>query len=193
MRIGVLGGSFNPPHTGHLIIASDAFEALSLDRLVIVPASANPLKGPNADGATAEQRLEMVRLTFGADPRFEVSSIEIERGGLSYTVDTLEALKGTNKEAELILLLGMDSLKTMARWKRPERIAELATLAVLARADAGGDVPARTTLVTTRRVDLSSTEIRERLAAGRSIKGFVAESVERYICAGELYKVPSAG
>lgn len=193
MRIGVLGGSFNPPHTGHLIIASDAFETLTLDRLFIVPARVNPLKGPSADGPTAEQRMEMVRLTFGDDPRFEVSSMEIERGGLSYTVDTLEALKGTNKEAELILLLGMDSLKTMPHWKHPERIAELATLAVLARGDASGDVPPGMTLVTTRRIDVSSTEIRERLRAGRAIKGFVAESVERYISAAALYKHPSAG
>jgi nicotinate-nucleotide adenylyltransferase len=191
LRIGVLGGSFNPPHTGHIIIASDAFEALDLDRLIVLPASANPLKGHDPGGPTAEQRLEMVRLTFGDDPRFEVSSMEIERGGLSYMVDTLEALKGTNKEAELILLLGMDSLKTLDRWKRPDRIVELATVAVLARGDAGGSVPAGMTLVTTRRVDVSSTEIRERVAAGRSIKGFVAESVERYISAAELYKVPS--
>lgn len=192
MRIGVLGGSFDPPHTGHLIIASDAFETLNLDRLLILPASANPLKATDARGSTPEQRLEMVRLTFGNDPRFEVSAMEIERGGLSYMVDTLEALESTNKGAELILLLGVDALKTLDRWKRPDRIAELATLAVLARGDASGDVPPGATLVTTRRLDVSSTEIRQRVAAGRSIRGFVAESVERYISAAELYKVPSA-
>ncbi len=118
--------------------------------------------------------------------------MEIERGGLSYMVDTLEALESTNKGAELILLLGVDALKTLDRWKRPDRIAELATLAVLARGDASGDVPPGATLVTTRRLDVSSTEIRQRVAAGRSIRGFVAESVERYISAAELYKVPSA-
>jgi nicotinate-nucleotide adenylyltransferase len=195
LRLGVLGGSFNPPHVGHLIVASDAVEALDLDRLLIVPASANPLKSSDAPAATSDQRLEMVRLTFGGDPRFEVSSMEMERGGLSYTVDTLEALSGTYRGAELILLLGMDSLRTMDRWKKPDRIRELAKLAVLARGDESVDaaLPEGVTLVTTRRVDVSSSEIRARLAAGRSIKGFVAESVERYISAAELYRVPVAG
>lgn len=194
MRIGVLGGSFNPPHIGHLVIASDAFEALELDRLLIVPASANPLKGIGAAGATSEQRLEMVRLTFGGDPRFEVSSMEMERGGLSYTVDTLESLKALHPGAELTLLVGMDSLRTMDRWKQPDRIRELARLAVLTRS--GNDdsaVPAGVTVVTTRRVDVSASEIRARVAAGRSIRGFVVESVERYISAAELYRAPAAG
>jgi len=194
LRIGVLGGSFNPPHIGHLVIASDAFEALELDRLLIVPASANPLKGIGAAGATSEQRLEMVRLTFGGDPRFEVSSMEMERGGLSYTVDTLESLKALHPGAELTLLVGMDSLRTMDRWKQPDRIRELARLAVLTRS--GNDdsaVPAGVTVVTTRRVDVSASEIRARVAAGRSIRGFVVESVERYISAAELYRAPAAG
>lgn len=134
----------------------------------------------------------MVRLAFDSDPRFEVSSMEIERGGLSYMVDTLEALKRTNQGAELILLMGIDAMKTLDRWKQPDRIVELAKLAVLARGDTEQSVPPGVTLVTTRRLDVSSTEIRERIAAGRSVKGFVAESVEQYISAAELYKVPSA-
>ena len=194
MRIGVLGGSFNPPHIGHLVVASDAFEALELDRLLIVPASANPLKGIGASGATAEERLEMVRLTFGGDPRFEVSSMELERGGLSYTVDTLEALTALHPGVELTLLLGMDSLRTMDRWKRPDRIRELARLAVLSRS--GNDdhaVPPGVTVVTARRVDVSASEIRSRVAAGKSVRGFVVESVERFISAAELYRAPAAG
>ena len=194
MRIGVLGGSFNPPHIGHLIVASDACEALSLDLLLIVPANANPLKGMNAGGATAEQRLEMVRLAFAGDSRFEVSSMEMERGGLSYTVDTLEALQAQHQGAELVLLMGIDALRTIDRWKRPERIREIAQLAVLERGENDDHaVPPGVTVVTTRRIDVSASEIRDRVAAGRSIKGFVAESVERYISAAELYKAPAAG
>ena len=194
MRIGVLGGSFNPPHIGHLIVASDACEALALDLLLIVPANANPLKGIDAAGATPRERLEMVRLAFAGDPRFEVSSMEMDRGGLSYTVDTLEALQAQHQGAELVLLIGMDSLTSIDQWKRPERIREIARLAVLARG--GNDdhaVPPGVTVVTTRRIDVSASEIRDRVAAGRSIRGFVAESVERYISAAELYRAPAAG
>jgi nicotinate-nucleotide adenylyltransferase len=193
LRIGVLGGSFNPPHIGHLLIASDAFEALSLDRLLIVPAHANPLKGIEASEPSAGQRLEMVSRAFGSDPRFEVSSMEIDRGGLSYTVDTLEALSASAPGAELILLLGMDSFRSFDRWKRPERIRELATLAVFTRGDSSVSVPEGVSTVTTRRIDVSSSEIRARLAAGRSIKGFVAESVESFIAAAKLYASPDVG
>jgi nicotinate-nucleotide adenylyltransferase len=188
LRIGVLGGSFNPPHNGHLIIASDAFEALGLDKLYVIPAAANPLNDKSPGDAAPEQRLEMVRLTFGGDSRFEVSAIEIERGGLSYTVDTLETLSGQHPSAELVLLLGMDSVRTFGSWRRPERIRELATLAALARGDGDNEVPPGVELVTTRRIDVSSTEIRARLAEGRPIRGFVAESVERFISSAGLYK-----
>jgi nicotinate-nucleotide adenylyltransferase len=188
LRIGVLGGSFNPPHNGHLIIASDAFESLGLHKLYVIPAAANPLKEKLANAPTPEQRLEMVRMTFGGDPRFEVSAIEIERGGLSYTVDTLETLSGQHPSAELVLLLGIDSLKTFDEWRSPERIRELATLAALARGEDETEAPRGVNVVTTRRIDVSSTEIRSRLAEGRPIRGFVAESVERYISSAELYK-----
>lgn len=186
MRLGVFGGSFNPPHVGHFLIASDAFEALDLDKLLIVPAAANPLKG--LDGAAPPfDRLRMAELAFAGDPRFEVSAMEIERGGLSYTVDTLESLASRYAGAELVLLLGMDALQSMDRWKRPERIRELARLAVLTR---GGDdlsLPDGVRAVTTRRIDVSSTEIRSRIAAGKSIKGFVSDSVEEFISTAKLY------
>jgi nicotinate-nucleotide adenylyltransferase len=187
LRIGVLGGTFNPPHVGHLLIASDAFESLELDRMLIIPAAANPLKSGERHAATPQQRLDMVRLTFGDDPRFEVSSMEFERGGLSYTVDTLEALRAGEPRAELILLVGKDSFDTMNQWKNPARIRELATIAVLARGDADIAAASGVQRVTTRRIDVSSTEIRSRVAAGLSIKGFVREPVERYIAAAKLY------
>ncbi len=197
MRLGVLGGSFDPPHVGHLLIAGDAFEALQLVRLLVVPAAANPLKANDASAASAAQRLAMVRLAFADDPRFDVSSMEIDRGGLSYTVDTLEALAALDPGAELTLLVGIDSVRTLDRWKNPERVRQLARLAVLSRqgdegpGDSGG-LPDGAKIVTTRRIDVSSTEIRGRIAAGKSIKGYVAESVERYISAAKLYGSPAA-
>jgi nicotinate-nucleotide adenylyltransferase len=186
LRLGVFGGSFNPPHVGHYLIASDAFEALELDKLLIVPAAANPLKGLDP-AASAGDRLKMVELAFEGDSRFEVSSMEIQRGGLSYTVDTLEALAEQHPGAELVLLIGMDALRTIDRWKQPHRIRELATLAVLSRGEDGVPLPDGIEAVTTRRIDVSSTEIRARIAEGRSIKGFVAASVEKFISTAKLY------
>jgi len=186
LRLGVFGGSFNPPHVGHYLIASDAFEALELDKLLIVPAGANPLKGFDL-AASAGDRLRMVELAFEGDPRFEVTSMEIQRGGLSYTVDTLEVLAEQHPGAELVLLLGMDALRTIDRWKQPDRIRELATLAVLSRGDDGEPLPDGVEAVTTRRIDVSSTEIRARVAEGRSIRGFVAATVEKFISTAKLY------
>jgi nicotinate-nucleotide adenylyltransferase len=192
LRLGVLGGSFNPPHIGHLVIASDAFESLGLDRLLVVPAAANPLKENDPAAPAPEQRLEMVRLAFGDDPRFEVSALEIDRGGLSYTVDTLETLARERPGSELILLLGADSLGSLDRWRRPERIRELAKLVALTRGDTTEPLPKDVERVTTRRIDVSSTEIRSRLAQGKPVRGFVAESVERFISAAKLYVSPDA-
>jgi nicotinate-nucleotide adenylyltransferase len=191
LRLGVLGGTFDPPHVGHLIAAGDAFESLALDKLVFIPVAAQPLKTDAPAGASPEQRLEMVRLAIQGDPRFSVSDTEIRRGGLSYTVDTLETIKRENPAATVFLIVGMDALAGFERWKNPERIRELAEIAVLSRtgergvdAKVGGGV----TVVGTRRIDISSSEIRQRLAAGKSIHGFVAESVESYIATMKLYK-----
>jgi nicotinate-nucleotide adenylyltransferase len=186
LRLGVFGGSFNPPHVGHYLIASDAFEALGLDKLLIVPAAANPHKGLDA-AAPADARLQMTKLAFDGDSRFEVSSMEIERGGLSYTVDTLETLASSHAGAELVLLLGMDALRTLDKWKCPDRIRELAKLAVLTRGDSTESLPSDIEAVTTRRIDVSSTEIRNRIAAGKPIRGFVSNSVEEFISAAKLY------
>ncbi|MBA2708241.1 MAG: nicotinate (nicotinamide) nucleotide adenylyltransferase [Gemmatimonadaceae bacterium] len=195
MRIGVLGGSFNPPHIGHLLVAVDAYEALDLDRLIIVPAGTQPMKG-DIGGPTPAQRIEMVNLTFGRDARFEVTAMEIERGGLSYTVDTLEALTARHPGSELVLLLGSDALKGFPQWKNPARIRELARVAVLCRAGVTGapvggpanNVAGGMAMVTTRRLDVSSSEIRSRAGSGRPIRGFVVDSVEEYISAAKLYR-----
>ncbi len=176
---------------GHLLAAVDAYEALALDKLVFVPAAVQPLKTRTSAGASPRDRLEMVRRAVADDPRFEVSEAEIDRGGLSYMVETLEQLRAGRPEAEIFLILGMDAMAMFDRWKSPERIRKLATLAVLTRRDIGPDdsfdAIAGMMAVGTRRVDVSSSEIRERIRAGQSIRGFVAESVERYISTANLY------
>lgn len=192
MRIGVFGGTFDPPHVGHLLAAVDAFEALSLDKLIFVPVASQPLKASAPASASANDRLEMVRCAIGDDPRFEVSAAEIERGGLSYTVDTLEALAREQPGATFFLILGMDAFGTLDRWKSPERVKELATVAVLSRAETGREAEIGSmdgvTLIGMRRIDVSSSEIRGRIRDGRPIRGFVAESVENYIATADLYR-----
>jgi nicotinate-nucleotide adenylyltransferase len=191
VRIGLLGGSFDPPHLGHLLAAGDVHEALALDAIVFIPAAVQPLKAGQV-GASSAQRLAMTQLLVGDDPRFEVSSVEIDRGGLSYTVDTLRTLAAAWPSAELYWLVGADVLESFAKWKEPATIMELATLVVMQRA--GGEapnlasLPGRPRLVATRRIDISSTEIRERVRQEKSIRGFVPEAVAALISAERLYR-----
>lgn len=191
VRIGILGGTFDPPHVGHLLLASDARESIALDRLIFVPAGSQPLKVNNPPVAPGQDRLEMVRLAVADDAYYTVDDTEIHRKGLSFTVDTLEHLAERFPSAKLFFLMGQDALAMFNQWKNPERIRELATLAVMRRsgsADGDQSAPPGVVSVSTRRVDVSSTEIRERLRADKSIKGFVPESVERFIEARGLYK-----
>jgi nicotinate-nucleotide adenylyltransferase len=197
VRIGIFGGSFDPPHIGHLLIAGDAHEALGLDRLIWIPAGVQPLKIGQAI-ATGAQRIHMVRLLLEGDPRFEVDSVEIDRPGLSYTVDTLAEYARRQPDAELFLLVGVDVARAFAQWREPERIAQLATIVVLQRATdmVIGDgatvdlsaVPGRPRALATRRIDVSSTEIRERVRSAKSIRGFVSDAVAELIAAEGLYR-----
>ena len=199
MRLGIFGGTFDPPHVGHLLAASDAFEQLALDRLLFIPAAIQPLKA-NRTTAPGVHRLAMVRLTIGTDARFGVDSVELDREGLSYTVDTLREFARQFPSAELFFLVGADVLSSFAQWRDPQTVLELATLAVLTRrADSGSqeidytlsenaELARRTTRVATRRFDVSSTEIRERVRAGKSIHGFVTDAVAEYIGSHGLYR-----
>ena len=203
MRLGIFGGSFDPPHIGHLLAAVDAYEALSLDKLFFVPAAVQPLKVARASAAAPHQRLAMVRLLVGADPRFAVDPVEIDRAGLSYTVDTLETFAQRFPNAERFFLIGEDAMSAFGAWREPEQILKLAKLAILRRqagvaegsrgelgaaVDPGASLPAGTIALPTRLVDVSSTEIRERIRKGRSIHGFVPESVAVYIETERLYR-----
>ena len=192
MRIGVFGGTFDPPHVGHLLLAADAREALQLDRLIFIPAATQPFKLGTPPVASGQDRLEMVRLAVADDANYAVDDAEINRRGLSYTVDTLEHLSERFKGAQLFLLMGQDALAGFPQWRNPVRIRELATLAAMERSGTPGprsEVAAEGVVtVSTRCVDVSSTEIRERRRAKKSIKGFVPESVERFIEARGLYR-----
>ena len=189
MRLGILGGTFDPPHLGHLLAAVDAVERLTLDRLVLVPAAVQPLKSESITAA-ADDRLAMVRLLVEGDDRFDVDAMEIERAGLSFSVETLRVFAERFPHAERYFLVGADVLHTLDRWREPERVLALATLTVMTRNDrtAQPHLPDGAVMIATRRVDVSSTEVRARAAAGRSLRGFVTEPVAAYIAAHGLYR-----
>ena len=189
MRLGVFGGTFDPPHIGHLIVASDVCAVLDLDRVVFVPSAAPPHKRGRVN-ASAEQRLEMVRAAVAADPRFEVDDLELRREGESYSVDTLREFRAREPDAELFFIIGADQLREMDRWRQPEEVARLATLVVMSRAgdEADGHVafPVRAVAVT--RIDLSATRIRERIERGEPIRYLVPDAVREIIEREKLYR-----
>jgi nicotinate-nucleotide adenylyltransferase len=191
MRIGMLGGSFDPPHVGHLLIAVDAFDALGLDRLVFIPAAIQPLKAGQA-GASTPDRLEMVRRLVGDDPRFGVDAIEAERQGLSFSVETVTAYAERYPDADRFFLVGADVIESFGLWREPDRIARLAQIVVVRRGDVAVTGAAAAShgfrQLETRRIDVSSTEIRRRIRAGQSIHGFVPPAVAEYIAANGLYR-----
>lgn len=199
LRIGVLGGTFDPPHVGHLWLASLAADALDLDRVLFMPAAQPPHKRDRPVTAAAH-RLLMTRLAIHGDPLFELSIIEMERSGASYTVDSLQLLQRTyGNEARLFLVMASDSLAQIDTWREPERILALAEWAVGPRP--GMSMPSREALerrfgVAASRIHLlrgpglavSATEIRERVAAGRTIRYLVPRAVEELIADRRLYR-----
>jgi nicotinate-nucleotide adenylyltransferase len=199
MQIGLWGGSFDPPHVGHLLMAIDTLDALALDRLLVIPTATQPLKGEL--NASAADRLAMVERCFAGVAGVVVDPIEIERGGLSYTVDTVTTLRERWAEASFTLLVGEDAAATLPRWREPERLLSMVEVVVLARpgasavhADGAGHQAVPMRRLATRRIDVSSTEIRDRIRSGRSIRGFVTDAVADYIASTGLYlRDPMAG
>ncbi len=184
-RIGVFGGTFDPVHVGHLAIARAALESVPLDRIVFVPAQRSPLKDRDPV-ASAGDRLAMLERATSGEPAFSVSRIELERDGASYTVDTLESLA---TEGELFLILGSDAAADLARWRRPERIAQLATLLVASRPGVPDPPPAdRHVIFDAPRLDISARELRARASRGRSLRYLVPDAVRRYIDERGLYR-----
>jgi nicotinate-nucleotide adenylyltransferase len=193
-RIGVFGGTFDPLHVGHLVAAQEVMEAMQLDRVLLVPAAHPPHKGTKGltPGAT---RLRMVREAVTDDTRFDVSDLEVERGGVSWTVDTLRELRRTHEGDDLLLVLGADQWQTFGTWRDPEEVTRLATVVVMTRGGAGasrdpdlGVAPAPPPAeVAVPRIDISSTDIRRRVREGRSIRYLVPEAIRRIIKAEKLY------
>ena len=190
MRLGIFGGSFDPPHLGHLLPAIDAAEALALDAVRFVPAAVQPFKAGRAS-ASPRDRLAMTERLVAGVPGFTADGREIDRPGLSYTVETLAGLATEFAGAELFLLLGADAFALLDQWREPERIRDLATVVVMARN--GDSLSDRLALpgvrvLQTRRVDISSTELRARVRDGRTIRGFVPDAVADYIAEHRLYR-----
>jgi nicotinate-nucleotide adenylyltransferase len=196
--IGILGGTFNPPHRGHLALARHAQAELGLERVLLMPAHSAPHKGEEGDPGP-ERRLEMCRLAVDGEAGLEACALEIERGGPSYTVDTLRAIKQSDPEAELTFILGADMARTLPAWREPRVLVELAGLAVAEREDAGrrevlralAPLGARVRFLGMGMLEVSSSQVRELVEAGESIEGLVAPAVAEYIAAHGLYLAAS--
>lgn len=191
MRVGIFGGTFDPPHVGHLVVAQDAVEALELDRLFWVPARRSPFREPG-ESTGADVRARMVERAIAGHPAFRLWEGELERPEPSFTVDTVEAFAASFPEAELFLLMGSDQWRSFHRWRDPGRIITRATVCVLGRETGGTDTPTGEdgfpmTPVPSRRIDVSSTEVRQRVREGRSIRYLVPDPVREEIDRHGLY------
>jgi nicotinate-nucleotide adenylyltransferase len=196
VRVGILGGTFNPPHIGHLVCAQEAYRELELDRVLLIPARIPPHK-PVEHEPGAHHRLELCRVAVADDDRFEVSELELRRDGPSYTVDTLKELNTEAPNNELFLIVGGDIAAGLPRWREPERVLELATLSVARRRGTarssidtalgqlrGGD---RARFFQMPRIGVSSTMVRRRVRSGQPIRYLVPDAVAAYIERHRLY------
>ena len=197
-RIGILGGTFDPVHRGHLEIARRAMDEASLERVIFIPARQPRLKSGDPS-ASPRQRLEMIRLAVEDTPGFEVSDIELRRSGPTLTVDTLEELREElGAGVELLFILGLDVLTRFDQWVEPERVVALVRLLAVSRPGyTGFDWPGfyarnpyargRVDCIDSTAIDISASELRQRLAAGAPVSGLLAPTVERYIRENGLY------
>ncbi|HLJ03947.1 MAG TPA: nicotinate-nucleotide adenylyltransferase [Solirubrobacteraceae bacterium] len=199
MRVGVFGGTFNPPHLGHMVCAQEACVQLGLDRVMFVPTSSPPHKQVERDDPGPEHRLAMCQAAIAGDDRFEACDLEVARGGTSYTVDTLVELKRRAPDTELFLILGGDVAAGLPEWRDPDRVLSLATPALAARSGTpsaavtsalkrvpGGERACAFDMPT---IELSSTMIRGRAAEGGSIRYLVPDGVADYIERNGLYRM----
>ncbi len=192
MKIGFMGGSFDPVHFGHLVAAQDAYEHGGLDRLVFVPAAQAPLKA-GAVKASAEARLAMLRAALGDDTRFEISDHEVRKGGVSYTIDTVRHFGAEFPGAELAWVIGADQVAQLERWREIAELAGRVEFIVLGRPGWEGrrvpEIPAlRLTWCEGHRIELSSTEIRARVAAGLPVDYMIPHKTVEYVRENGLYR-----
>jgi nicotinate-nucleotide adenylyltransferase len=197
--VGILGGTFNPPHVGHMLCAQEALAELELDQVLFLPVHAPPHKEIEAD-AGVEHRVALCRLAVADDERLEVSRLDADREGPSYTVDTLRELSATS-DSDLTFIVGGDQAYGLPGWREPEAVLELASLAVaeregvrrtdiLERLSGLRGVPERVRFFDMPRVDVSSTMVRRRVAAGRPVRWLVPDAVAGYIAEHGLYRTP---
>jgi nicotinate-nucleotide adenylyltransferase len=205
MRLGIFGGSFNPVHYGHLLLAETCREQARLDEVWFVPNALSPLK-QDAPPAPAKHRVEMLQLAIGGHEAFRLSTLEIDRGGLSYTADTLSEIARQRPSDELFFLLGADSLSDFPRWREPQRICELAQPLVVRRHGApepryemlAALVPperlaaVRSSTIDMPIIELSSSDLRRRAAEGASLRYRTPRGVETYVETHRLYRTPPA-
>jgi nicotinate-nucleotide adenylyltransferase len=201
VRVGILGGAFNPPHIGHLICAQEALVRLTLSSVQLVPVGQAPHRELESDPGP-EVRLEMCELAVEGDERFAASRIELDREGPSYTVDTLRELRSSAPDDELVLVLGGDQAAALPRWREPEEVLSLATLAVFERPGWSREAVAlqiarlrgseRVRFVDMPRIEVSSTMVRRRVARGQPIRYLVTERVLRFIEERQLYSPAAA-
>jgi len=192
MNIGIFGGSFNPPHVGHLIVLESVRDQFQFDKTFIIPSAQTPNK---LEGALAPQdvRLAMTRLAFEGNVNYEVLDIEIHRRGVSYTVDTVKELADRYRHARLSLIIGADNFLDFQSWRSPEEILNYADLVIMNRPgfeikDAGNEYFRRARSVNVPFIGISGTDIRRRIKLGRSIHFLVPKAVEEYIYRNGLYR-----
>jgi nicotinate-nucleotide adenylyltransferase len=185
-KIGIFGGTFDPIHHGHLILAREALEMLELEAVIFIPAAASPHKLDKAL-ATGDRRLEMLKAAIENEPGFELDSMELQRPPPSYTIDTVEALRLTKSDAEFYYLVGEDNVDRLPTWHRFVELSKMVQFVVLARSGLKSEHPYPTIR---RHLDISATKIRNRVATGRSIRYLVPPAVERIIRDHHLYREP---
>jgi len=190
MKIGVFGGAFNPVHYGHLLLAEQCLEQCELDRIWFIPTNISPHK--NTSRTSGADRVHMLESATADVPHFHISRIELDRTGVSWTVDTLRQIRNTNPQEQLFLLIGADSLRDLPTWREPESIAKLATIVAANRGIAGTPVVDTSSgdgirHVTMPGIAFSSTDIRNRVRAGQSIRFLVPPQVEEFIHRQRLY------
>lgn len=191
-RLGVFGGTFDPPHVGHVVAASEARHQLGLDKVLMVVANRPWQKVGSRELTPAADRLAMAVAAVAGVSGVEVSSIEVDRGGPTYTIDTLTALADHHPATELVLILGADAAAGLEGWHRADEVRQRCRLAVLARAGAPATAPEgwEHDVVAMPRLDVSSTEVRRRVAEGRPIDGMVPPAVVRVLRERDLYAPP---
>lgn len=186
--VGLLGGSFDPVHLGHLIAGRAVAEQLGLEELRFLPTGVQPLK-QGRHGATARDRVAMVAAAIAGEPGFALETIEVDRPGRSYTVDTLRALRAREPGRDFAVLLGADAARELGQWREAEALPDLARFVAFARAGVAPPThPLLHQMVEVPAVEISSTEIRRRVAAGQSIRYLVPEAVADYIARQGLYR-----